>query len=70
MVEHHFGTKPLGVLQKTLHEIRPLHAISIGWPVIDLSGRHELPALRHAGDKHRIEIGARCVDSGGVTRWA
>ena len=60
----------LGVLQKALHQLRPLHAAHVGGPVVDLGGGGQLPALGHAGDEHGVEVGTGGVDGGGVARRA
>jgi hypothetical protein len=54
------------VLLEALHQVRPLHAGDVGGPVVDVGGRHQLAALRQAGDQHRLEVGAGGVDGGGV----
>ena len=60
------GVEALGVLLEARHEIRPLHAVGVGRPVVDFGGGHELAALGEAGDQHGREVGARCVYCGGV----
>jgi hypothetical protein len=56
----------LGVLQEALHQVGALHAVHVGGPVVDLGGGHQLAALGHAGDEHRLEVGAGGVERGGV----
>jgi hypothetical protein len=70
VIEHHLGFEALGVRLKALHQVRPLHALGVGRPVVDLGGGHQLAALGHAGDQQRLQIGARRIDGGGVTRGA
>ena len=67
VVKNDFGFETLCVLQKALHQFRALHAVDVGRPVVHLGGGHELAALGHAGDQHRVQIGARGVDGSGVT---
>jgi hypothetical protein len=66
LVEDHRRLEALGVLLEAGHEVRPLHAVGVRGPVVDVGGRHQLPALREAGDEHRFEVGARRVYCGGV----
>src|SRR5699024_1667173 len=70
MIKDEFGFKALGVLLKTLHEFRPLHAHGVGRPVVDISGRHELAALFKPGDHDRVKVGPGSIDGGGVTSRA
>jgi len=51
MVEHDLCIETLGVLLKTLHQIRALHAMDIRGPVIDLGGGHQLAPLGHTRDQ-------------------
>ena len=66
VVEDDLGVEALGVLQEALHQVRALHAVDVGRPVVDVGGGHQLAALRDAGDQHRLEVGAGGVDRGGV----
>jgi len=70
VVEDHLGAEALGVLLEARHEVRPLHPVGIGRPVVDVGGRHQLPALGQAGDQHRIQVGAGGIDRGGVAGGA
>jgi hypothetical protein len=47
-----------------------MHAGDVGRPVVDLGGGHQLAALGHAGDQHRVQVGAGGVDGGGVAGGA
>ena len=58
--------KAFGMALQARHQIWPLHAVGVPRPVIDFGGSHQLPALRHAGNQHRREIGARGIDGGGI----
>src|SRR6218665_572068 len=60
----------LGVLQKALHQVRALHAIGIGGPVVHIGGGHQLAALGQAGDQHRVQVGAGGIDRCRVARRA
>ncbi len=70
VVEHDLGVKALGVREETRHQVGALDAVVVGGPVVDLGGRHQLAALREAGDQHRLEVGAGGVDGSGVARRA
>ena len=70
VVEHQFGLEALGVLLETRHQVRALHAVGIGRPVIDFGGGHQLPALGHAGHQHGLEVGAGGINGRGVAGGA
>jgi hypothetical protein len=70
MVENDFGLEAAGMGFKTRHQLGALDAIGIGRPVVHFGGGHQLAALGHAGDQHRLEIGAGGIDGGGVTGGA
>ena len=70
LVEDHLGLEALGVLLEALHQVRALHAVGVGRPVVDVGGGHELAALRDAGDQHRAQVGAGGVDRGGIAGGA
>ena len=70
VVEDDLGVEAFGVGLEALHQIGPLHALRIGWPVVHIGGGHQLPALGNAGDQHRVEVGARRVDRGRITGGA
>ena len=70
VVENDFGVEALRMFLKTLHQFRPLHSIEVGWPVIHFGGGHQLASLRHSCNQHRVQIGACCIDGGGVTGGA
>jgi hypothetical protein len=55
-----------GVALEARHELRALHAVGVGRPVVDFGGGHQLAALGHAGDQHRFQVGAGGVDGGRV----
>jgi hypothetical protein len=61
LVEDELGVEALGVLLEALHQLGPLHARGVGRPVVDVRGRHQLPALRDTGDQDGLEVGARRV---------
>ena len=65
VIEHDLGLEALGVLLEARHQLGPLHAVGVGRPVVDVGRRHQLAALREAGDEHRAQIGARSVYCGG-----
>ena len=65
-----FGVEALGVLLEALHQVRALHAVGIGRPVVDVGGGHQLAALGQAGDQHRLQIGAGGIDGGGIAGGA
>ena len=66
VVKNHFRLEALGVLQKPLHQLRALHALGIGGPVVHIGGGHQLATLGHSGDQHRLEVGAGGIDGGGI----
>ena len=66
MVKHNFGIESLGMLEETLHQLRSLHAIHVGRPVVHIRGRHQLATLGDAGDQHRVEVGAGGINGCGV----
>ena len=66
VVEDDFGVEPLRMLQEALHQLGPLDAVHVGWPIVDFGGRHQLAALGHSSDQHRFEVGAGSVDGGGI----
>jgi len=70
VIKNDLRAKTLGVLEKTLHELGAHHAIGIRRPIVDLGGRHQLPALRQAGDEDRPEVRAGCVDGSGIAGGA
>ncbi len=70
VVENHFGVEARGMLFEARHQFGALHAVGIRRPVIDIRGGHQLPALRHAGDQHRVQVGAGGIHGGAVTRGA
>jgi hypothetical protein len=47
-----------------------LHAIGIGWPVVDFSRGHQLTALRHTGNQNWLEVSAGGINGSGVTGGA
>ena len=66
VVKNHLCFKALGVLQKALHQLRPLYALGVGGPVVHIGGGHELTALGHASDQHRLQVGASGIHRGGI----
>ena len=70
MVKHDFRIETLGMLQQALHQVRALHAHRVAGPVFHVRGGHQLAALFHAGDQHRVQVGAGGVDGGAVAGWA
>jgi len=61
LVEDDLGLEALGVALEAVHQLGALHAVDVGRPVVDISGRHQLAALLHAGDDDRREVGARGI---------
>ena len=70
VIEDELGVEALGVLLEARHQVGPLHAVGVGRPVVDVGRRHELAALREAGDQHGLQIGTRRVYCGGVSGGA
>ena len=67
VIVHHLGVEPLGVLAHSLHQARAGEAVRIARPVVDFDGGHELAAFFDSREQHRLAVGARAVDGGGVT---
>ena len=70
VVVHYFRVEAFGVLAEALHEIRALHAVGIGRPVVDVGRRHQLAALRDAGNQHRLQIRTSGVHRRGIAGGA
>ena len=70
VIEHDLGFEALGMLLEALHQLGALHSLAVGRPVVHIGCRHKLSARREARDDNRLEIRARSVDGGGVTRRA
>jgi len=66
VVEDDLGAEAGGMFLKARHQVRALHAVGIGRPVIHISGGHQLAALGHAGDDDRLQVGACGIDGGGI----
>ena len=62
VIENHLGVEALGVRQKARHQFGTLHALRVSGPVVDIGGRHQLPALRKTGHQDRLQVGTRGVD--------
>jgi len=60
------GVVTPGVAQHAIHQLRTLQPLDVAGPVVDVGRRHQLAALFNAGDHHRVEVGARRIDGGGV----
>jgi len=58
VVKHNLRIEALGMLQKALHELRALHAMHVGRPVVHLGGGHQLAALGNARDEQGLQVGA------------
>jgi hypothetical protein len=67
VVHDDLGIEALGVLTHALHEARPGEPVRVARPVVHLGGRHELPALFHAGEQERLAVRARGIDRGRVS---
>ena len=70
MIENNFGVEAFRVRLKARHQIRALHAVCIGGPVIHVSGGHQLAALAYAGNQDWLQIRARGVNGGAITGGA
>ena len=42
LVRNHLGLEALGVALEALHEVRALHAVRVGRPVVHVGRRHQL----------------------------
>jgi hypothetical protein len=49
------------VLLEARHQVRALHAVGIGGPVVDVGRGHQLSARRETGDEDRMQVRARGV---------
>ena len=70
VVENELGVEAFGMLAHAFHQPRALQAFRVAGPVVHFRGGHELPALFHTGDQHRLQVGARGIDGGGVAGGA
>jgi hypothetical protein len=70
MVEHDFGPEALGMLLEALHQLRPLHAVGVSRPVVDVGGGHELTPLGEPGDEDGLEVCTGGVNRGAVSSGA
>ncbi len=70
VIENDLGIEAAGMRLETGHQLRTLYAIGIGRPVVDIGRRHQLAALRKAGDQQGFQVGAGGVDGGGVAGGA
>ena len=62
VVENDFGFEAFGMRFEALHQLRPLHALGVGRPVIHIGGGHQLATLGHAGNQHRFKVGTGGID--------
>jgi hypothetical protein len=67
LVEDELRVEALGVLLEASHQVRALHAVGIGRPVVDIGGRHQLATLRETRDEDGLQVRARRVYCRGVT---
>ncbi len=70
VIEQDLGLEAFGVCLHAGHQVGTGQAVWIARPVVHLGGGGQLTALLESGDQHRLEIGACCVDGGGVAGWA
>lgn len=66
VIKNDLRVETFGVFQEACHQVGALHAIRVGRPVVYFGGGHQLATLRHAGNQHRIEVGARSIHGGGI----
>ena len=60
------GSDMLGLLEHLLHQPRPLDRVRKSRIVLHIGGDHQLTALLHAGNQHRLEHRACGIDRGGI----
>jgi len=70
VVECDLGLETLGVFLESLHQFRALNALTVRGPVVHVGGGHQLSARSEARDEEGLQVGARRVDRGGITRGA
>ena len=70
MVEHHFGVEARCMGFKAGHQLRALHAVGVGRPVVHIGGGHQLAALGDAGDDDGVQVGAGGIHGRGVASGA
>ena len=70
MIKNDFGIEALGMFQETLHQFWSLHTIGIGRPVFHIGSGHQLSALRHAGNEHRVQVGTSGIHGGRIASGA
>ena len=70
MVVDNLGVEALGVLAHALHQARPGEPVRIARPVVDFDGGHELTAFFDSREQHRLAVGARAIDGGGIASGA
>ena len=58
--------EPFRVPAHPFHQVRPLHALGVTGPIVDVGGRGHLTAHLDPGDQHRREVGPGRVDGRGV----
>ena len=66
VVEHHLGVEAFRVLGHASHQVRPLQALDVAGPIVDIGGRHQLSTLGKAGDEGGLHVGACSVHGSGV----
>ena len=69
LVHHDVGVEARRMLEESLHQVRPLNALGVGWPVVDIGGGGELAALCQPGDEARRQVGACGINGRGVAGW-
>jgi len=66
VIVHRPHLKPCDVAAHAVHQFRPLHAIGVTGPVVDVGCGRQLAADLDAGNHQRVQIRPRGIQRGGV----
>jgi hypothetical protein len=70
MVLYDVRFESLDVVKHTLHQFRSLDSSRVTRPILDVSGRRQLPTRFAASNKGGLKICTAGIESGRVTGWA
>src|SRR6266403_581010 len=66
LIDHDVGIEALRMPVEPFHQLRALHPVGIGRPVVDVRRGRQLAALCQTCDQSRGQVGARRIDGGRV----